>query len=73
MVKEDWIARAILHLVEQERFVVEGAGACPLAAILGNLVPELKSKKYGLIYVMLYIKYTNTNLHCLLNKALRFK
>ncbi|CAH0728494.1 unnamed protein product, partial [Brenthis ino] len=44
LVKEDWIARAILHLVEQERLVVEGAGACPLAAIIGNLVPELKSK-----------------------------
>ncbi|XP_026494237.1 L-threonine ammonia-lyase-like [Vanessa tameamea] len=44
LVKEDWIARAILHLVENERFVVEGAGASPLAAILGNLVPELKTK-----------------------------
>ncbi|XP_045453269.1 L-threonine ammonia-lyase-like [Melitaea cinxia] len=44
LVKEDWVARAILHLVENERFVVEGAGACPLAAIIGNLVPELKTK-----------------------------
>ncbi|CAH2231689.1 jg2347 [Pararge aegeria aegeria] len=44
LVKDDWIARAILHLVEDERFVVEGAGACPLAAILGNLVPEFKAK-----------------------------
>ncbi|RVE50059.1 hypothetical protein evm_005265 [Chilo suppressalis] len=42
LVKEDWIARAILHLIEKERYVVEGAGACPLAAIIGNLVPELK-------------------------------
>ncbi|KAL0819572.1 hypothetical protein ABMA28_007663 [Loxostege sticticalis] len=44
LVKEDWIARSILHLVEKERYVVEGAGACPLAAIIGNLVPELKLK-----------------------------
>lgn len=42
--KEDWVARSILHLTEREKFVVEGAGACPLAALLGNLVPELKSK-----------------------------
>lgn len=51
LVKEDWIARAILHLVELERIVVEGAGACPLAAILGNLVPELKTKKY-VLYIL---------------------
>ncbi|XP_047994544.1 L-threonine ammonia-lyase-like isoform X2 [Leguminivora glycinivorella] len=44
LVKEDWIARAILALIEQERFVVEGAGACPLAAIIGHMVPELKTK-----------------------------
>ncbi|XP_045776864.1 L-threonine ammonia-lyase-like [Maniola jurtina] len=44
LVKDDWIARAVLHLVENERIVAEGAGACPLAAILGNLVPELKTK-----------------------------
>lgn len=48
LVNEDWIARSILHLVEKERFVVEGAGACPLATIIGNLVPELKLKKYDL-------------------------
>ncbi|XP_037294109.1 L-threonine ammonia-lyase isoform X2 [Manduca sexta] len=44
LVNEDWVARSILHLMEMERFVVEGAGACPLAAIIGNLVPELKLK-----------------------------
>lgn len=48
LVKEDWIARSILHLIEKERLVVEGAGACPLAAILADLVPELKTKKYVL-------------------------
>ncbi|CAG4954089.1 unnamed protein product [Parnassius apollo] len=45
LVEEDWIARAVLHLVEKERFVVEGAGACTVAAILSSLVPELKTKK----------------------------
>ncbi|KAJ8723862.1 hypothetical protein PYW07_007842 [Mythimna separata] len=44
LVKEDWVTRAMLHLSEREKFIVEGAGACSLAAIIGNLVPELKSK-----------------------------
>ncbi|CAH4036865.1 L-threonine ammonia-lyase-like [Pieris brassicae] len=44
LVNEDWITRSVLHLVELERLVVEGAAACTLAAILGNLVPELKTK-----------------------------
>ncbi|XP_041969457.1 L-threonine ammonia-lyase-like isoform X2 [Aricia agestis] len=44
LVNEDWIARAVLHFVEKERFVVEGAGASPLAAIMAKQVPELKQK-----------------------------
>ncbi|KAL4702037.1 hypothetical protein ACJJTC_012485 [Scirpophaga incertulas] len=44
LVKEDCIARSIVHLIEKERYVCEGAGACPLAAIIGSLVPELKTK-----------------------------
>ncbi|XP_072929811.1 L-threonine ammonia-lyase-like [Epargyreus clarus] len=44
LVNEDWIARSILHLMEKERFIVEGAAACSLAAIIGELVPELKLK-----------------------------
>ncbi|XP_060805183.1 L-threonine ammonia-lyase isoform X2 [Amyelois transitella] len=44
LVKEEWIARAMLHLIEKEKLIVEGAGACPLAAVLGNIVPELKTK-----------------------------
>lgn len=54
LVNEDWIARSILHLMEQERCVVEGAGACPLAAIIGNLVPELKLKKYIMDNIIIY-------------------
>ncbi|XP_044759065.1 L-threonine ammonia-lyase-like isoform X3 [Coccinella septempunctata] len=48
-VKEQYVALAILRLVEYEKSVVEGAGASPLAAILQGLVPELKGKKVCLI------------------------
>ncbi|XP_026314666.1 uncharacterized protein LOC113226302 isoform X2 [Hyposmocoma kahamanoa] len=44
LVKEDCIARAVLHMMEVQRIVVEGAAACPLAAILSNQLPELRSK-----------------------------
>ncbi|XP_053613765.1 L-threonine ammonia-lyase-like isoform X2 [Plodia interpunctella] len=44
-VNEEWLARAILRLVEQEKYVVEGGGAVGLAAIIAGLVPELKKKK----------------------------
>ena len=36
---------SILRLIEQEKAVVEGAGATGLAAIIQGLVPELKGKK----------------------------
>ncbi|CAF4742523.1 unnamed protein product, partial [Rotaria magnacalcarata] len=41
---EEYIAIAILRLVEMEKAVVEGAGAAGLAAILQGLLPELKGK-----------------------------
>lgn len=44
-VSEEYIAIAILRLLEMEKAVVEGAGACGLAAVLEGLVPELKGKK----------------------------
>ncbi|XP_050674989.1 L-threonine ammonia-lyase [Leptidea sinapis] len=44
-VNEDWLARAILHLVEQEKCVVEGGGAVGVAAIMAGLVPELANRK----------------------------
>lgn len=44
-VNEDWLARAILRLVEQEKYVVEGGGAVGVAAIMAGLVPELVGKK----------------------------
>ncbi|GFN77273.1 L-threonine ammonia-lyase-like [Plakobranchus ocellatus] len=43
-VRESYIALAILRLIEQEKAVVEGAGAAGLAAIIEGLVPELKGK-----------------------------
>lgn len=45
MVKEDWVARAIMHIVEEEKLVVEGSGAVPIAAIMAGLLPNLKGKK----------------------------
>lgn len=44
-VSEAWIAIAILRLIENEKAVVEGAGAVGLAAVLAGLLPELKGKK----------------------------
>lgn len=43
-VSEDWIALAILRMVEMEKIVVEGAAAAPLAALMAGLLPELKGK-----------------------------
>jgi len=45
VVKEEWIALAILRLVELEKCVVEGAGAAGLAAILAGHLDEFKGKK----------------------------
>ena len=42
---EQAVALAILRLVEQEKAVVEGAGAAGVAAILDNQLPELKGKR----------------------------
>nr|AWS20467.1 threonine dehydratase [Mayetiola destructor] len=49
VVKEEWIALAILRLVEQEKLVVEGAGAAGLAAILAGQLDEFKDKKVVLL------------------------
>ncbi|CAB3245694.1 unnamed protein product [Arctia plantaginis] len=45
VVNEDWVARTIMHIVEKEKYVVEGAGATSLASILAGLIPGLKGKK----------------------------
>lgn len=45
VVSEEYVALAILRLVELEKAVVEGAGATGLAAVLAGLLPELEGKK----------------------------
>ena len=44
-VSEDWIALAILRLVELDKTVVEGAAAAPLAALMAGLLPGLRGKR----------------------------
>uniref|UniRef100_A0A1B0DR72 L-serine deaminase n=1 Tax=Phlebotomus papatasi TaxID=29031 RepID=A0A1B0DR72_PHLPP len=44
VVREEWIALAILRLVEQEKCVVEGAGAAGLAAIFAGHLNEYRGK-----------------------------
>ncbi|KAI5633016.1 pyridoxal-phosphate dependent enzyme domain-containing protein [Phthorimaea operculella] len=46
LVDDDWIARAVNHMAEEERLVVEGAGATALGALFAmpDLMPELKNK-----------------------------
>jgi len=44
-VSEDWIALAILRMIELDKTVVEGAAAAPLAALMAGLLPGLKGKK----------------------------
>jgi len=44
-VDEAYIAMAVLRLIEEEKCVVEGAGATGLAAVIAGLMPELKGKR----------------------------
>ncbi|XP_031562211.1 uncharacterized protein LOC116298014 [Actinia tenebrosa] len=44
-VSEDFIALAILRLLEEEKAVVEGAGVTAFAALVAGLLPELEGKK----------------------------
>ncbi|CAB3999952.1 L-threonine dehydratase catabolic [Paramuricea clavata] len=44
-VSEEYIALAVLRLVEEEKATIEGAGSTGLAACLAGLVPELKGKR----------------------------
>lgn len=44
-VTEDLIALAILRLLENDKALVEGAGAAGFAAILSEKLPELQGKK----------------------------
>lgn len=44
LVNEQEVAQAILRVLELEKGVVEGAGATPLAALLGDQLDDLKGK-----------------------------
>ena len=62
VVKEEWIAIAILKLVENEKCIVEGAGATGLAAILAGQLEELKGKRllhhqYSFPQICIYTLY----------------
>jgi len=48
-VDEEEIAAAILTLLEQEKSVVEGAGAVGLAALLNGRVPQTKGKRTAIL------------------------
>ncbi|MDP3071710.1 MAG: threonine ammonia-lyase [Opitutaceae bacterium] len=48
-VGEEWIALAILRLLELEKTVVEGSAAVPLAALMAGQLPGLRGKRVGLI------------------------
>lgn len=58
VVKEEWIALAILRLVELEKCVVEGAGAAGLAAILAGHLDEFKGKKLDLFSINSFNKFS---------------
>ena len=49
LVKEEEIAEAILMLLERKRILAEGAGAVPLAALLGDYVKIQKGRKVVLV------------------------
>lgn len=48
-ISEEYLALAILRLLEREKSVVEGAGAAPLAACLAGKFPELTGKRVVLV------------------------
>lgn len=45
VVREDWVARALMHITDEERCVIEGAAATTVASIMAGLFPNLKGKK----------------------------
>jgi threonine dehydratase len=48
-VSEDWIALAILRMLELEKTVVEGAAAVPLAAMMAGRLPQLAGQRVALV------------------------
>lgn len=48
-VSEEWIALAILRMIELEKTVVEGAAAVPLAAMMSGQLEKLRGRKVVLV------------------------
>ena len=48
-VSEDWIALAILRMLELEKTVVEGAAATPLAVMMAGKLPQLRGRRVALV------------------------
>jgi threonine dehydratase len=48
-VRENWIALAILRMLELEKTVVEGAAAVPLAAMMSGELGHLKGRRVALV------------------------
>ena len=48
-VRENWIALAILRMLELEKTVVEGAAAVPLAAMMSGQLQGLRGKRVALV------------------------
>lgn len=44
-VTDDEVSSAILHLIENQKLIAEGAGAVSVAAVMFNKVPDIKGKK----------------------------
>ncbi|GBP24280.1 hypothetical protein EVAR_9378_1 [Eumeta japonica] len=45
IVKEDYLARSILYVMEEEKYTLEGAAAVGIAALYARQLPSLKEKK----------------------------
>ena len=43
-VSDDEISSAILHLIEKQKLIAEGAGATPVAAVMFDKIPDIKGK-----------------------------
>ena len=44
-VTDDEVSSSILHLIENQKLIAEGAGAVSVAAVMFNKVPDIKGKK----------------------------
>nr|XP_014095099.1 L-threonine dehydratase catabolic TdcB-like [Bactrocera oleae] len=64
LVRDPWVALAMLRLVVEEECVVEGAGAVGLAAILAGLLNELHFKRVVVLLTNTYAAAYGRALEC---------